>query len=74
MKINWLVTEILVEGFTKQQKTKEIFAWLYLKINICEFQLILLDHITYDFHEMEKSICMKRGHITPQIYKLCLMF
>ena len=34
-----------VRGFAKQKKTKEIFsfAWLYLKIKICEFWLILLD-------------------------------
>ena len=32
----------------KNNRSKDItcFDWLYLKINICEFWLILLDHIT----------------------------
>ena len=49
---NWLVSspEVqAVEGFAKQEKTKDFFPfnWLYLRINICKFRLILLDHITY---------------------------
>ena len=47
-EIGWLVLEIqAVEGFAKQQKTKDIrpSLWLYLKINICECRLISLDHI-----------------------------
>ena len=34
---------------SKQSKTKEIerYYWRYLKINISEFRLILLDHVTY---------------------------
>ena len=38
-----------VEGCQKQQETKDIFCfvWLYLKINISDFRLILLVHIKY---------------------------
>ena len=51
MKIGWLVPKIqAVEGFAKQYiENKELFFpfnWLYPKISVCEFRLILLDHIT----------------------------
>ena len=38
---------------------KEIicFVWLYLKIDICEFRLILLDHITY----VLRPACLLKG-------------
>ena len=51
--IGQLVPEIqAVEGLNKQQETKETigFVWLYLKNSICEFRLILLDHITNVYH------------------------
>ena len=40
-----------VEGCRKQEETKDIFCfvWLYLKINIPDFRLILLGHITFLF-------------------------
>ena len=43
---DWLVSLNIVEGFVKQKKPQEIFPfnWLYLKINVCKFQLTLLDH------------------------------
>ena len=39
---------------SKQQNTKEIKCYylLYLKINISEFRLILLDHITYLLNDL----------------------
>ena len=50
-KPHWkLVPKIwAVEGCQKYKETKAIycFIWVYLKINISEFRLILLDHITY---------------------------
>ena len=38
-----------IKEFPKQKETKGniSFVWLYLKINISDFWLILLDHITY---------------------------
>jgi len=38
-----------IKEFPKQKETKgnTSFVWLYLKINISDFRLILLDHITY---------------------------
>ena len=50
MEIGQLVLKIqAVKGLQKQQETKKLncFVCLYLKISICEFRLILLDHITY---------------------------
>ena len=45
MKIGWFIKETqAVEGFAKQKRIP--FNWVYHKINICEFRLILLDHIT----------------------------
>ena len=46
-KIDYLVPGIhALARFVKEQKTEEIFlfVWLYLKINICEFQLIFRGH------------------------------
>ena len=39
-----------IQKTPKQYNTKEIgcYYWLYLKININKFRLILLDHITYE--------------------------
>ena len=39
-----------IKEFPKQKETKgnTYYVWLYLKINISDFRLILLDHITYD--------------------------
>ena len=54
MEIEQLVQKIwTVEGLQTQYETKEsmCLVWLYLKISICEFWLILLDHIT-DMKEM----------------------
>ena len=47
--------------FPKQKETKgnTSFVWLYLKINISDFRLILLDHIT----NKEKSTLSKRLHL-----------
>ena len=47
MKIGWVVQQI--QAVKSIVKAKEIlhFAWLYFKINVCKFQLILRDHITY---------------------------
>ena len=41
--------DIAILVMLKQANTKEIeyYYWLYLKINISEFRLIWLDHITY---------------------------
>ena len=36
----------LLKGCQNNRKQKA-FIWLYLQINICEFRLIILDHITY---------------------------
>ena len=50
MKIGWLVPKIqAVEGFSKLEKTNEMFPFnlLYLKISICEFRLILRDHVLH---------------------------
>ena len=47
IEIGQLVPKIwAVEGCQKQWETKDIFCfvWLYLKINISDFWLILLDH------------------------------
>ena len=35
----------------RKQNTFFCFVWLYLKINISDFRLILLDHITYSRHK-----------------------
>ena len=35
------------EGFEKKKREILAFVWLYHKINICKFELILLDHITF---------------------------
>ena len=52
-EIGQLVLKILTaERCQKQYETKDIFCfvWLYLKINISDFRLILLDHITYHYY------------------------
>ena len=58
MKIGWLVPEMqAVEGFSTKKKEKEKKKkekkkenkgnfYFYLKINICQFRLSFLDHIT----------------------------
>ena len=49
MEIGQLIVMIqAVEGLQKQLETKKLnrFVCLYPKISICEFRLILLDHIT----------------------------
>ena len=49
----------------KKLNTKEIecYYWPYLKINISEFRLILLDHITYS-SSLNKIRWMKNTHGT----------
>ena len=49
IEISQLVPKIwAVEGCQKQLETKDIFCfvWFYLKINMTDFRLILLDYIT----------------------------
>ena len=51
IEIDQLVLKIwVVEVCQKQWETKDIFCfvWLYLKINISDFRLILLDQIKYN--------------------------
>ena len=45
-----------IERFSKQQRTKEMFSfvWLYLRIQICEFRFILLDQTTYMYVQKER--------------------
>ena len=45
MKMCWLVLEI--EQLEGLQNLPNFINWLYLKINICWFRLILLNQITY---------------------------
>ena len=49
MKLGWLVPDVkAVVGFAKQEKIKKKnSSLLAIKINICEFRLTLLDHITW---------------------------
>ena len=47
--VNWFQRYGQLKGCKKTTGKKDIncFVWLYVKISICEFQLTLLDHITY---------------------------
>ena len=52
----WLVPEMqAVEGIAKQ-RIFFTFDWLYLKINICEFRLILCDHIANVYFENKSNV------------------
>ena len=46
----------------KNNRKQETFVWLYLKINISDFRLILLDHITYGFSAYTVNLFIKAYH------------
>ena len=53
---------------TSKKKKKMCFVWLYLKINICEFQFILLAHIW----ESRISDQVEISHIISQGLTFCV--
>ena len=48
MYISCLVPKETVTALENRKKDFVPFIWPYLKIPICEFRIIWLDHITYD--------------------------
>ena len=49
---NWFQRYKQLKDWTNNKKYKKFgFVWLYLKNSICEFRLILLDHITYSLFQ-----------------------
>ena len=61
--VNWFQRYEQLKEAKKKQETKDIFCfvWLYLKISISDFRLILLDHITYTWHHTTKQGTSRRG-------------
>ena len=73
IEIGQLVPHIwALERYQKQKETKDIFCfvWLYLKINIPNFWLILLNHITYVDYVL-LGWCQPSIDKTQDFWKVC---
>ena len=58
--------------FQNKRKQKEILCWLYLKINISDFRLILLDHITNIACDWPSQRAHHRLTQGPRVYNMHL--